>query len=192
MSLSHSRMQRYTLTACFGALAFLLMLFEFPVIPIVSYLKFDFSDLPVLLGTIMYGPVTGIMITIIKLLLHGAIRGFSPVEFLGLFASFCSSLSLLLPLAWFFRKNSKLSFKRAMLWSGITGTLVLAVVMTVFNLYVLTPMYMKMFGWQPTLPIPQLMAFGVFPFNLIKGVILSVVFAIIVSRMKHFLHFEDK
>lgn len=78
-----------------------------------------------------------------------------------------------------------------MLWSGITGTLVLAVVMTVFNLYVLTPMYMKMFGWQPTLPIPQLMAFGVFPFNLIKGVILSVVFAIIVSRMKHFLHFED-
>ena len=191
MSLSHSRMQRYTLTACFGALAFLLMLFEFPVIPVVSYLKLDFSDLPVLLGTIMYGPVTGIMITIIKLLLHGAVRGFSPVELLGLFASFCSSLSLLLPVAWFFRKNSQLTFKRAMLWSGITGTIVLALVMTVFNLYVLTPMYMKMFGWQPTLPIPQLMAFGVLPFNIIKGIIVSAVLAIIASRMKHFLHISD-
>ena len=37
MTVSHSRLQRYTVTACFGALAFVLMLFEFPVIPVVSY-----------------------------------------------------------------------------------------------------------------------------------------------------------
>ena len=88
MTVSHSRLQRYTVTACFGALAFVLMLFEFPVIPVVSYLKLDFSDLPVLLGTIMYGPITGIVITVIKLLLHGAMRGFSPVEFICQFLLF--------------------------------------------------------------------------------------------------------
>ncbi len=192
MTISHSRIQRYTVTACFGALAFVLMLFEFPVIPMVSYLKFDFSDLPAMLGTVMYGPVAGLVITLIKLLLHGATRGFSPVELLGLFASLCSSLSLLLPVAWFFRKGSKLSLKRALTWSGISGTVILTVVMTVFNLYVLTPMYMKLFGWQPTLPIPKLMAFGVLPFNLIKGAGLSLVFAFVITRMRHYLHLGEE
>ena len=191
MTVSHSRLQRYTVTACFGALAFVLMLFEFPVIPVVSYLKLDFSDLPVLLGTIMYGPITGIVITVIKLLLHGAMRGFSPVEFLGLFASFCSSVALLIPVAWFFCLGSHRSFKAAMWWSAVVGTLLLTVVMTLFNLYVLTPMYMKLFAWQPNLPIPELMAVGVLPFNLIKGIAVSAVFAFLASRMKHLLHLAD-
>lgn len=191
MTVSHSRLQRYTVTACFGALAFVLMLFEFPVIPVVSYLKLDFSDLPVLLGTIMYGPITGIVITVIKLLLHGAMRGFSPVEFLGLFASFCSSVALLIPVAWFFRRGSHRSFKVAMWWSAVVGTLLLTVLMTLFNLYVLTPMYMKLFAWQPNLPIPELMAVGVLPFNLIKGIAVSAVFAFLASRMKHLLHLAD-
>ena len=52
-------------------------------------------------------------------------------------------------------------------------------------------MYMKLFAWQPNLPIPELMAVGVLPFNLIKGIAVSTVFAFLVSRMKHLLHLAD-
>ena len=78
-----------------------------------------------------------------------------------------------------------------MWWSAVVGTLLLTVVMTLFNLYVLTPMYMKLFAWQPNLPIPELMAVGVLPFNLIKGIAVSAVFAFLASRMKHLLHLAD-
>lgn len=191
MTVSHSRMQRLTVTACFGALAFILMLFEFPILPVVAYLKLDFSDLPVLLGTVMYGPATGIAITLIKLILHGILRGFSLVELLGLAASFCSSVTLLLPVAWFFRPQAQGSLRSRMFKSGLLGTLLLTVVMSVFNLYVLTPLYMKMFDWQPTLPIAKLIAFGVVPFNLIKGIAVSLVWAVVASRMKRWLPGEN-
>ena len=40
MTVSHQRIQRMVGIACLGALAFILMMFEFPIIPVASYLKF--------------------------------------------------------------------------------------------------------------------------------------------------------
>ena len=42
--------------ALLGAIAFMLMFVEFPLIPIAPFLKIDFSDVPVLLGLVIYGP----------------------------------------------------------------------------------------------------------------------------------------
>ena len=50
MTVTHQRIQRLVGIACLGALAFILMFFEFPVLPMAPYLKLDFSDVPVLLG----------------------------------------------------------------------------------------------------------------------------------------------
>ena len=74
MSLTHTRVQRLAVLACMSALAFVLMLFEFPVIPVVSYLKMDFSDLPVLIATWLYGPVAGIIVAAIKCLLQDLMK----------------------------------------------------------------------------------------------------------------------
>lgn len=59
MTVSHLRIQRLVGIACLSALAFILMLFEFPIIPMASYLKIDFSDVPVLIGGYIYGPAGG-------------------------------------------------------------------------------------------------------------------------------------
>lgn len=180
---AHSQTRRSVMVALLGAIAFLLMFLEFPVIPIVSYLKLDFSDVPVLVGTLLEGPVTGIMIAIIKCLLHGLVHGFAPVELLGLGADFCSSLALILPFAWSFHHFKQV--KRA-LWTGsVAATVLLTLVMTTFNYYVLTPAYMAMFAWHPSLPIKQLMLVGVLPFNLLKGILISLVFAIVVIHLRH-------
>lgn len=89
MSLTHTRVQRLAVLACMSALAFVLMLFEFPVIPVVSYLKMDFSDLPVLIATWLYGPVAGIIVAAIKCLLHGLMYGMWLASYWGFCPTCC-------------------------------------------------------------------------------------------------------
>lgn len=80
MTVTHQRIQRLVGIACLGALAFILMFFEFPVLPMAPYLKLDFSDVPVLLGGYIYGPFGGIIIAAIKCLIHGMIHGLSLIH----------------------------------------------------------------------------------------------------------------
>lgn len=150
------------------------MLFEFPVIPVVSYLKMDFSDLPVLIATWLYGPVAGIIVAAIKCLLHGLMYGMSVGELLGVLSNLLSSMSLLLPFAWFLRRG-KGSLKWRLFFGGLWATVALTVVMSLLNYFVLTPAYMALWGWKPSLPLPELVAIGVVPFNLIKGILLSLI-----------------
>ena len=111
MTMSHQRIQRMVGVACLGALAFILMLFEFPIIPVAAYLKIDFSDIPVLLGGYIYGPLAGMAVALIKCLLHAMVNGFSVGDLIGVFSDFVSSLALLLPfcLVW---RHREWSFKK--------------------------------------------------------------------------------
>ncbi len=61
MTVTHQRIQRLVGIACLGALAFILMFFEFPVLPMAPYLKLDFSDVPVLLGAISMGQLAELL-----------------------------------------------------------------------------------------------------------------------------------
>ena len=56
------------ITAMLSAIAFVLMLWEFPVAPIpaAAHLKMDLSDIPALFGAIVFGPGAGIIIEFIK------------------------------------------------------------------------------------------------------------------------------
>lgn len=179
---THRQIQRIVTIACLSALAFILMLFEFPVIPVVSYLKIDLSDIPVLIGTFIYGPASGILIALLKCLLHGMVRGFSVGELIGLLADVVSSISLLLPFAWAW-KHRQWTRRKQLVVGSVAATITLTILMSLLNLFVLTPLYMKLWHWQSTLPIPKLIAFGVVPFNLIKGVLISALVSLIVVRL---------
>ena len=186
MTVSHQRIQRMVGVACLGALPFILMLFEFPVIPVASYLKIDFSDIPVLLGGYIYGPFAGVMIAVIKCLLHAMVNGFSVGDLIGVSSDFISSLALLIPfcLVW---RHQDWSFKRQMMVAIPLSTVVLTVVMSLLNLWVLTPLYMAVWHWQSTMPVAQLVAVGVLPFNIIKGLLVTVVFALIAGHLRQWL-----
>ena len=61
---------RITTTAIFTALAVALMFLEVPLPLMPPFLKFDFSELPVLIGSFALGPVYGIVIELLKNLIH--------------------------------------------------------------------------------------------------------------------------
>lgn len=187
MTVSHMRTQRLVGIACLAALAFILMLFEFPIIPVASYLKIDFSDVPVLIGGYIYGPVGGIIIAVLKCLIHAMVNGFSVGELIGVASDFISSLAILLPFSLIWRKEGRWSFKKQLLVGILTATIVLTIVMSLLNLWVLTPLYMAVWNWKSTMPVAELVAIGVLPFNLIKGLLVTAVFAIIALRLKPWL-----
>ena len=57
-------------TGMFSGLGFRL---QYPALPIPimpGFIKFDFSDLPALIGAFAYGPLAGVIVEFIKNLLH--------------------------------------------------------------------------------------------------------------------------
>ncbi|BAP85686.1 membrane protein [Paucilactobacillus hokkaidonensis JCM 18461] len=169
-----------------GAIAFLLMFIEFPIIPITPWLKIDFSDIPVLLGLLIYGPVGAILVTALKCFLHALVYGMSIPELIGVFSSFVASITLILPFHWSF-SHEKWTANRRYVIGIITSTVCMVVIMSLLNWLVIMPVYMQVLGMKLTISLPKLVLIGIVPFNLIKGVLLGLVFMIIGKRMSHWL-----
>ena len=73
-------------TGILSAAAFALQLIEIPLPMLIpSFIKFDFSDLPALIGAFSLGPLSGILIQFIKNLIHSAI---STTSFVGELSNF--------------------------------------------------------------------------------------------------------
>ena len=61
-------------TGILAAVAWVLQLIEFPVpVLIPAFIKFDFSDLPALLGAFALGPLCGVLIELVKNILHSLV-----------------------------------------------------------------------------------------------------------------------
>lgn len=46
---------------------------------------------------------------------------------------------------------------------------------------------MAVWNWKSTLPVSQLVAIGVLPFNIIKGLVVTIVYTIIAGRLRSWL-----
>jgi len=71
---SQNKMFVFVSVAMLSAVAFVLMLLEFPLIT-SSYLKMDFSDVPAIIGGIIFGPVYSVVIELVKNILELIIKG---------------------------------------------------------------------------------------------------------------------
>ena len=68
--------RRITMTALLSAISTLLMLIEFSIPIMPSFLKLDFSDVPALIASFSMGPLSGVMVVFIKNLLNIVKGGF--------------------------------------------------------------------------------------------------------------------
>ena len=69
---------KLAVTAMLAALSAVLMFFEFPLGFIApSFYEFDFSEVPVLVGTFSMGPIAGVVIEFVKILVKFLIKGTS-------------------------------------------------------------------------------------------------------------------
>jgi len=157
----------------FASVSYVLSYLSFPILPYLPFLKIDFSDLPVLIGTFYYGPLSGTLIAFIRSSLHYLLTGGELGVPIGDSAAFLASVSFVLPVYYYLNQHSRK--KKNQLIAGAAGTISLTAVLTVLNWFVLVPAYAFVLHFDVG-PMKEYLFLGIIPFNLIKGTILSVLF----------------
>jgi len=165
----------------FAALGTILMFFEFPVLIWLPFLKVDLSDVVTIIGTFAFGPVGGVLIALIKSMVHVIVTGSGVAGLIGNGSAFIGAVSLLLPFNYFWKKDKRIL-------AVIAGTISMTLVMSVLNYLVVMPLYMNVVGMQLNMSLAQYVATGVIPFNIIKALIISAAVMVVYPRIKgHFL-----
>ncbi len=126
------------LMGMFGALAGVLMLFEFPL-PFLapSFYGLDVSEVPVLIGTFAMGPVAGAIMEVVKILVKLVLKPTS-TGFVGEFANLVISCSMVITAGLIY----KISHTRKGAMTGlVVGTVLMAAVGVAANALVMLPFY---------------------------------------------------
>lgn len=175
-----------------AAIAVILMLFEFPI-PFLApgFYKLDLSELPVLIGTFAMGPVAGIAIEFVKILLNLLING-TTTAYVGELGNFIVGCAFLIPAGILYWR--KKTFKRAVI-ALVVGGLTMVAAGSLMNAYVLLPLYASAFGGMQNIiaagtavnghitSVATFVLLAVAPFNLVKAVLVSVLTLLLYKRI---------
>ena len=175
-----------------GAIATVLMLFEIPLPFAPSFYKVDLSEVPVLIGCFAMGPVAGAFVEFVKIILNFVING-TMTAGVGELANLCLGCSFCVPAGIIYRKKTT---KKGAILGLAFGTLIMTFLGCFINAYIMLPAYAKAFSW----PIENIVSMGsavnagitdlftfvmfaVVPFNLLKGILVSIVVLLIYKKI---------
>ena len=192
--------RKIAIIGVFSAISFVLMLIEFPLPFAPSFYKFDFSDIPALIGGFAAGPMVGVMIEFIKVALNILIQG-TTSGFVGEIANFVVGAAFILPATIIYRFKKT---RRVALISCLTGTICIAIVGSLLNAFFLLPAYAIMFGSgvdafigmgaaiNPAITnLTTFCLFAVAPFNLLKGAVDSAITFLVYKQLSPILKAEQ-
>lgn len=163
-----------TMTAMLSAIAFILMFLDFSVPFMPGFIKMDLSELPALIGAYAMGPACGVLVCLVKNVLHLFITSTGGV---GELSNFILGAAFVLPAGLLYRhKKSK---KSAMI-GALLGVAVMGVFSIVSNYYLVYPVYYNFMpeetvlaAYQALLPsmksILQCLVCFNMPFTMVKG-----------------------
>ena len=190
-------LKQLVLISLFSAIGFLFMFIEFSVPIVPEFLKFDISELPALLMAFMYGPVSGVVVCLLKNVLHLIVTTTGGVGELSNFilgAIFCIVAGVI-----YKYKRTKIGAVVGML----VGAAVMAGVCFFTNLYIMYPFYYNIIPKEVILGMCKailpsvdsievsLLVFNV-PFTFAKGVICSLITFVAYKKLKKVLKIESK
>jgi len=123
--------------AILTALGVVLLLIEFPIFPATPHLQLNISDVPSLLAAFMYGPVTGVLVSSLKVGLGLLIRGTS-TAFVGDLSNLISGAvyALSAGLIYVFRRK-----KSGAILGLAVGSVLFMAIMWLANQFFLLPMF---------------------------------------------------
>ncbi|MBO5461578.1 MAG: ECF transporter S component [Ruminococcus sp.] len=176
-----------------AAIAVVLMLFEIPLPFAPSFYEIDFSEVPVLIGCFVMGPMAGATVEFVKILLNLVING-TDTAFVGEIANFVIGCCMCVPAGLIYKYNRT---RKGALIGMAAGTLFMTIAGCFINAYIMLPFYANAFG----MPIDALVAMGtavnpnitslttfvvmaVAPFNLLKGALVSLIVFIIYKKIR--------
>lgn len=184
-------------SAMLTALAVVLQYLEFPIPIMPPFIKVDFSDLPAIIGAFAYGPIAGIVIELLKNVIHLMASG---SLFIGELSNFVLGAVFTGVAGLIYKKNKS---KKMALIAGLAGALAMAVFSVFSNYFVVYPIYYQAFapeniileayntileptGHQLKSMLQALLVFNV-PFTFLKGAICVLVSMLIYKPLSKLL-----
>ena len=161
-------------TGMLSGLAFVLQYLEFPIPIMPFFIRFDFSDLPALIGAFAYGPLAGVI-----------------VEFIGELSNFILGAVFTGTAGLIYKKNKT---KKGAIIGAIVGSVIMGIISFPSNLFIVYPAYEKftpineiMDAYSKLLPSvgklwQALLIFNV-PFTIVKGLISTLITVLIYKRL---------
>ncbi len=186
-----SSVRYLTVTAMLSAVAFILMFLDFPLPMLIpSFIQLDLSELPALIGSFAMGPACGVLVCLIKNLLHLTISSTGGV---GELSNFILGVSFVLPAGLIYKHKKN---RKSALAGSLIGAVVMAVICVPSNYFFVYPFYYNFMSEDMILATYQAIATGFgfevkdilhcliyfnTPFTFVKGM-LSVVITFLIYK----------
>lgn len=184
----------FTLTRC-GILAAMAVILYYVEIPVVAFYKLDLSTLPAILAGFAMGPAQGAAVVVIKNLAH--MLGTS-TACVGELADIIMSGCFVVPASLIYRSRKS---KRGALLGMAAGTVMMTIAGVLVNYLILIPAYQVLMNlpleaivgmgaavWGYIDSTAKLVVFITGPFNVLKGLVLSLVTNLLYKRVSPLLH----
>lgn len=186
--------RKMTVTAMLSAIAFVLMFLDTAVPIMPSFIKLDLSELPALIATFALGPVCGVIVCLIKNLLHLLITTTGGV---GELSNFILGAAFVLPAGLIYQHKKT---KKNAIIGAIVGALAMAIISFPSNLFIVYPVYYNFMpkdviiaAYQALVPFANidsiakcLLLFNV-PFTFVKGLISAIITILIYQPLRPLL-----
>ncbi|WP_294301688.1 ECF transporter S component [Pseudobutyrivibrio sp.] len=191
---SRVNVRKMTVTAMLSAIAFVLMFLDTAVPIMPSFIKLDLSELPALVATFALGPVCGVIVCLIKNLLHLLITTTGGV---GELSNFILGAAFVLPAGLIYQHKKT---KKNAIIGAIVGALAMAIISFPSNLFIVYPVYYNFMpkdviiaAYQALVPFANidsiakcLLLFNV-PFTFVKGLISAIITILIYQPLRPLL-----
>lgn len=138
---------------------------RFPLFPSAPYLEFDAGDVAILVGTFMYGPLSGVLITLIVSLIQGVTVS-AASGLWGILMHFVSTSFFCIVCGYIYHRRANRIILATALLTGVVFTTIL---MIPLNL-IITPLYTG----APQSFVASILIPTIIPFNLIKFAINAI------------------
>lgn len=188
---SSQKIRQTVTVSVLASIAYLLMMLNFPLPGLPPFLKIDFSEVPALLAAIIFGPVAGITVEAIKNILHYIIEGAMAGVPVDQVANFIAGLLFILPASFLYKK---IRSTKGLTIGLITGTITMTLLMSVLNYFIILPAY-TFFLNSPAMTSAEargLIVAGILPFNLIKGIVVTLLFVALFTKLKSWIRNYDQ
>lgn len=177
-----SKLLKTIILALLGTISLVLFFLNFPLPFLPPYLKIDFSEVPALIAALIFSPMAGVVVEGIKNLLYLLVSGAG--DPIGVASNFLAGVMFIVPVAMLYHKFKGV---KSVISGIVTGTIIMALGMSILNYYVILPAYAWFIG------APEMagetakwiaVSAGILPFNLIKGVVVGLLFVPLFIKMK--------
>lgn len=178
-----SNLQKLVVLSLMAAVSVVLFFISFPLPLLPPYLKVDFSDVPALIAGLIFSPLAGVLVVLLKNAIYFVASG--ATDPIGVVANFIAGSLYILPVAYLYHKYRGV---KSVVVGLVIGTTVMAIVMSILNYLIILPAYSWLMGMEMTDTIKWgTVLVGVLPFNFIKGVIVSLLFVPLFIKLNQWI-----